>query len=154
MKNVSLKVKLTMLYTFFMLLIICAVLALLLSLSSREVLSASKTKLRERVNNSTEDIVLRDGELKIKSDFYSVSGDIYLSLYDTSHYFLYGKIPYGFNTDLDFADGEVRTVTRREKTGMFTICLSGWKRGMWYISEELLRVRMRKQDLRSLSDLR
>lgn len=59
MKNVSLKVKLTMLYTFFMLLIICAVLALLLSLSSREVFSASKTKLRERVNNSTEDIVLR-----------------------------------------------------------------------------------------------
>lgn len=28
---------------------------------------------------------------------------------------MYGKIPYGFNTDLDFADGELRTVSEEGK---------------------------------------
>ena len=39
MKKISLKVKLTLLYTFFMVLLTCAALAILFSLSSREMLS-------------------------------------------------------------------------------------------------------------------
>lgn len=106
----SLKVKLTILYTFFMLLVICAVLAILLSLSTREVLSGTQARLRERVADSTDDILLQEGELQVKSDFYSISGDIYLSLYDENGYLLYGKIPYGFNATPEFRDGVVQTI--------------------------------------------
>ena len=43
MRGVSLKVKLTALYTFFMVLVTCVVLAVLFSLSTREVLSSTRT---------------------------------------------------------------------------------------------------------------
>ena len=69
MRGVSLKVKLTALYTFFMVLVTCAVLAVLFSLSTREVLSSTQIRLARRVQESTEDIRLRDGEIRVGSDF-------------------------------------------------------------------------------------
>lgn len=110
MKRMSLKIKLTLLYTFFMVLVTCAALGILLSLSSREILSASQTKLEKRVQDSTDYIRLTDGELEINSEFYTVSQDIYLSLYDEDLYFLYGKIPYGFNAMPQIEDGRTRTI--------------------------------------------
>ena len=115
MRGVSLKVKLTALYTFFMVLVTCVVLAVLFSLSTREVLSSTQNRLERRVQESTDDIRLRDGEIRVDSDFYSVSGDIYLSLYDENRYLLYGKIPYGFNADPELADkSEAKAVLGRQ----------------------------------------
>ncbi len=111
MKRLSLKIKLTVLYTFFMILVTCAALAILFSLSSREILSSTQSKLERRVQDSTDDIVLRDGDLKIDSDFYSVTQDVYLSLYDEDMYFLYGKVPYGFDSQPEFSDGQTRSIT-------------------------------------------
>ena len=114
MRGVSLKVKLTALYTLFMVLVTCAVLAVLFSLSTREVLSSTQTRLERRVQESTEDIRLRDGEIRVGSDFYSVSGDVYLSLYDENMYFLYGKIPYGFHESPELSDGNLRIIQDAE----------------------------------------
>ena len=114
MRGVSLKVKLTALYTFFMVLVTCVVLAVLFSLSTREVLSSTQNRLERRVQESTDAIRLRDGEIRVDSDFYSVSGDIYLSLYDENRYLLYGKIPYGFNADPELADGNLRVIQDAE----------------------------------------
>lgn len=111
MKRLSLKLKLTVLYTFFMVLVTCAALAILFSLSTREVLSSTQSKLERRVQNSADDVRLRDGELQLDSDFYSVTQDVYLSLYDEDMYFLYGKIPYGFDSQPEFADGQTRSIT-------------------------------------------
>ena len=103
--------KLTFLYTFFMVLVTCAALAILFSLSTREVLSSTQSKLERRVQNSTDDILFRDGELELDSDFYSVTQDVYLSIYNEDMYFLYGKIPYGFNSQPEFEDGRTRSIT-------------------------------------------
>lgn len=92
----------------------CVVLAVLFSLSTREVLSSTQNRLERRVQESTDDIRLRDGEIRVDSDFYSVSGDIYLSLYDENRYLLYGKIPYGFNADPELADGNLRVIQDAE----------------------------------------
>lgn len=110
MKRMSLKIKLTLLYTFFMTLVTCAALGILLSLSSREILSASQTRLEKRVQDSTDYLKLSDGKLEIDSEFYTVSQDVYLSLYDENSYFLYGKIPYGFNAAPQIEDGQTRTI--------------------------------------------
>ena len=110
MKRMSLKIKLTLMYTFFMLLVTAAALAILFSLSSREVLSSVQTKLENRVQESMDSIDMRDGELRIDSDFYSVTRDIYLSLYDEDLYLLYGKLPYGFNASPEISDGETRRI--------------------------------------------
>ena len=70
---------------------------------------------RRKMNQSLEEIEMQDGELKIDSDFYSVENGVYLSMYDSTGYFLYGKIPGGFDRQPDFLDGEVREI--KDKAG-------------------------------------
>lgn len=110
MKRISLKVKFTLLYTFFMVLLTCAALAILFSLSTRELLASVQSRLEQRVQKSVENISLRNGEIRLNSDFYSVSGDVYLSMYDENLYLLYGRIPYGFDVQPELSDGELRTI--------------------------------------------
>lgn len=111
MKRISLKIKLTLLYTFFMVLLTCAALAILFSLSSREVLSAAQSKLEQRVQKSAEDISLRNGQIQIDTDFYSIVRDVYLSLYSSDMYFMYGRIPRGFGQQPELADGQMQTIS-------------------------------------------
>lgn len=110
MKRLSIKLRLTVLYSFFMLLVTGAALTVLFSLGSREILASVQMKLEQRVQESVEEIRVRDGQVKPDSDFYSVTGDIYLSLYDESMYFLYGRIPHGFTGEPDISDGELRQI--------------------------------------------
>ena len=110
MKRLSLKTKLTLLYTFFMVLATCAVLAILLSLSNREILAGAQSRLERRVQDSADDVTLEDGGLRVDSDFYSVAKDVYLSLYTEDMYFLYGRVPYGFDVQPEIADGRTRRI--------------------------------------------
>ena len=110
MKRISLKLKLTLLYTFFMALVTCAALAILFSLSNRELLSSTQSKLEHRVQESVEDIVLRNGEIRIDSDFYSIVRDVYLSLYSSDMYFMYGRVPRGFGQQPELSDGHMQTI--------------------------------------------
>lgn len=115
MKRFTLKLKLTIVYTFFMILVTCMALILLFSLSNREVLSSTQAALRHHVENGLDDIELKDGEIEIDSDFYSVEDNVYLSVYDKNSYFLYGKVPYGFDEQPEFSDGELRTIREQYK---------------------------------------
>ena len=110
MKKLSLKVKLTLLYTFFMVLLTCAALAILFSLSSREMLSSVQARLTQRVQESIENIDLRGDEIRLDSDFYSVSHDVYLAMYNEGMYFMYGRLPHGFRAQPELSDGEMRTI--------------------------------------------
>ena len=110
MKRISLKLKLTILYTFFMAALTCAALAILFSLSNREILSSTQSRLERRVQDSVDDLDYDDGKLEVDSDFYSVTRDVYLSLYDSNMYFLYGKVPQGFDHQPELADGVTRTI--------------------------------------------
>lgn len=110
MKRISLKLKLTLLYTFFMAVLTCAALAILFSLSSREILSSTQSRLERRVQDSVDALEYEDGELEVDSDFYTVTRDVYLSLYDSDMYFLYGKVPQGFDQQPELADGVTRTI--------------------------------------------
>src|SRR5690625_4011821 len=105
MKKISLKVKLTLLYTFFMVLLTCAALAILFSLSSREMLSSVQARLTQRVQESIENIDLRGDEVRLDSDFYSVSHGVYLAMYNEGMYFMYGRLPHGFRAQPELSDG-------------------------------------------------
>lgn len=120
MKRWSAKTKLTLLYAAFMILLTCAALAILFSLSNQEILSSVQSELREQVEESLEDIESRDGELKIDSDFYTLEESIYLSMYDGQDgEFLYGRIPAGFDARVDFMPDELQTI--REGSGSWYI---------------------------------
>lgn len=108
MKNLSLKQKLTILYTVLMTINICAVLAVLFSLSNREILSTVQNRLRESVAGAFDDIEWEDGRLDFDSDILELKNGVYLSVYDEEGMLLYGKIPYGFDQSMAFLDGQVQ----------------------------------------------
>ena len=110
MKRFSLKLKLTAMYSFFMVLVTCLCLAVLFSLSGNEILTPAQMHLRERVQESADEIELEDGEFEIDSDFYSLDNNVYLALYDTGGDFLYGKVPPGLEQAPQFEDGKIQTV--------------------------------------------
>lgn len=97
-------------YSFFMVLVTCLCLAVLFSLSGNEILTSAQMHLRERVQESADEIELEDGEFEIDSDFYSLDNNVYLALYDTGGDFLYGKVPPGLEQAPQFEDGKIRTV--------------------------------------------
>lgn len=97
-------------YSFFMVLVTCLCLAVLFSLSGNEILTSAQMHLRERVQESADEIELEDGEFEIDSDFYSLDNNVYLALYDTGGNFLYGKVPPGLEQAPQFEDGKIQTV--------------------------------------------
>ena len=111
MKKMSLKTRLVLLHTGMMILVVSAVLALLFSISSHEILSNIEYTLEERVSGAFEDIEFKDGQLEFDSDLMDLEGGVYLSVYEeTSFELLYGRVPYGFTYELPFEDGNLRTI--------------------------------------------
>ncbi len=114
MKKWSLKVKLTVLYTAIMTLVTVTALGILLSLSSQELQASAQAALREQVHRSLQDITPYADRLEIDSDFYDLDGGVYLSVYSEDGVFLYGRVPYGFNTGESLRDGQLRTLSARD----------------------------------------
>ena len=116
MKKLPLKLKLTLLYSFFMILISAAALAILFSLSGREILASAQASLKEHVADSLDDIEPEDGALDIDSDFYSLEHGIYLAVYSPGGEFLYGKVPHDLTVFAPLTDGELQTVSENNTT--------------------------------------
>ena len=76
MKKWSLKVKLTVLYTFFMTLLTCVSLAILFSLSNQEILTSVQSDLKEQVNGGIVEIEIKEGRLDVDSDFMDLDQGI------------------------------------------------------------------------------
>lgn len=110
MKYLSLKAKLTILYTVLMTSIVCIVVTILFSFSNQEILSNVGSQLEERVADASSEIRYRQDSLEIEPDFLELEDGIYLSLYNSDGHFLYGKIPYGFDNSVPFDDGNVRKI--------------------------------------------
>lgn len=115
MKKLSVRLRITLLYTFFMTVLTAASLFLLFSLSSREVLTSTGAELEEEVHESVEELTTQNGEVRVDSDFYSLEKGVYLALYDEQGYFLYGRVPYGFDVQPEFEDGNLRKLNDRQK---------------------------------------
>lgn len=81
MKKLSVRLRITLLYTFFMTVLTAASLFLLFSLSSREVLTSAGAELEEEVHESVEELTIQNGEVRVDSDFYSLEKGVYLALY-------------------------------------------------------------------------
>ena len=115
MKKLSVRLRITLLYTFFMTVLTAASLFLLFSLSSREVLISAGAELEEEVHESVEELTIQNGEVRVDSDFYSLEKGVYLALYDEQGYFLYGRVPYGFDVQPEFEAGNLRKLNDRQK---------------------------------------
>ena len=112
MRRFSLKMKLTLLYSSFLIIIIGTVLAILFSLSSREVLLSAQETLKRQVQKGVRYISYKDWELEVDADFYDLEQNVYLSLYDGAGEFLYGRIPYEFEEHPAFEVESLQTVSQ------------------------------------------
>lgn len=110
MRDLSLKWKLTLVYTVCMILVVCVALSVLFSLSNREMLSSVQANLRNQVQKSLDDVEAEGSEIDIDSDFYSLDNGVYLAMYRPNGTFLYGRVPYGFNEQPKLSDGEIQTI--------------------------------------------
>ena len=110
MKHLSLKIKLTILYTVLMTTVVCGALAVLLSLGNHEILSSVQSQLEEQVVGTRENIQYKNGELKFDSDILELEHGVYLSVYASDGTLLYGKIPYDFDNSAHFEDGTIRKI--------------------------------------------
>lgn len=115
MKKLSIKVKLTLLYTACMVLVIGVIFSILFSVSNKEVLAYTKMNLKSRVQESMDEIEWKDETWTIDSDFYQVKDNIYLAMYDENSDFLYGKVPSGFTQPMEFSSDEVRRIKEEQK---------------------------------------
>lgn len=98
-----------------MTLLTCAALAILFSLSNKEILASTQNTLKKQLHESLKDIEWEDGSFDLDSDFYNLDGGVYLSLYTENGDFLFGRIPYGFSLHPDFSDGQIQTLSDAEK---------------------------------------
>lgn len=110
MKQWSLKLKLTLLYTMSMMVLTCISLGILFSLSNNELLLSVQSQLRKQVYESLDDIEVEDGRLVLDSDFYDLEDGVYLSLNSVEGEFLYGRIPYGFHTQTEIQNDQLQTI--------------------------------------------
>ena len=97
MRNLSIKLKITLWYTAFMALLIILTLIVLFSISSVQVLSDARARLRNTVLQAFWEIDYEDGLLTFDDDINYLEEGVYISVYDAQGYLLYGRTPTGFS---------------------------------------------------------
>ena len=76
MRRLSITSRLVLLHTLMMTVVAAVVLGLLFSISSGEILANVQSRLRERVNESFDDIEVVHGSLRFDNDFLEISDGI------------------------------------------------------------------------------
>ncbi|HIQ98256.1 MAG TPA: HAMP domain-containing protein [Candidatus Scybalocola faecavium] len=134
MNRVSLKMKLTLLYTLLMTAVVCGILVLLFSLGNRQILSSVQSRLRESVYGASGEIDWDDGYLEFDGDLDELENGVYLSVYDMDGSYLYGQVPSGFPQDTPLQDGSLRTVRQNgQEYGVLDLYVSVRDYGYVYI---------------------
>ena len=110
MKQLSLKAKLTLLYSVIMVVIFSITLGILFYFSSNEILTSTRSMLEERVSSSFDSVEYRNDRLEYDNDLLEIQDGVYLSVYDRDGQMLYGKIPYDFDAALPVEEGNVRRI--------------------------------------------
>lgn len=96
MKNLSVKLKITLWYTVFMTLFVILALFLLLFTANERILTEAKMRLKDSVIRSFYEIEYDEGVLKFDDDINYLGEGIYLSVYNVDGALIYGRIPSSF----------------------------------------------------------
>lgn len=105
MKRLTLRWKMILLYTLFMMILTAGMLGILFSLSSSAILDLTHRELKNQVWEAFDDLEWEDGKLEIDSDFLEPEDGIYLSAYDSEGKMLGGRVPGNFNYEEELSEG-------------------------------------------------
>lgn len=114
MKRLTLRWKLTLLYTFFMMILTVVMLGILFSLSSNAILDSAHRQLKDQVWEAIEDLEWEDGELEIDSDFLELEEGVYISVYNADGKMIGGRVPNRFTHEEELTEG-LRKISLEEE---------------------------------------
>lgn len=99
MKNISIKVKITLWYTVFMTLLVTIVLGILLETGNSRLFSNTTNRLKNTVVRSYKEVSFENNRLDFDDDFImdGLETGIYLSAYDLQGNYVYGRLPSFYN---------------------------------------------------------
>ena len=109
MKKLSIKGRVTLWYTCWMLILLGAVLAAVFSVSDLLLYFTEKDLLVRAVEDSLGQVSLEDGEVD-PGDMDFLQEGVYLSVYAGDGTPLYGRVPEDFNNQLPFSQGQLQEV--------------------------------------------
>ncbi|MDD4370809.1 MAG: HAMP domain-containing sensor histidine kinase [Anaerostipes sp.] len=118
MKKLSIKVKMTILYTTIIALILGIVMICGLFYMNQLELSKSEEQLQENVDQFVGDLSFKKGSYEINSDVDFYDEGIMYAIYDKNGVLLHGVLPQEFPTLTKLSTNNVRTVSNNEKHWM------------------------------------
>jgi len=108
MNKLSIKLRVTLWYTSFMVVLVALTLVFLLSVSNNLSRLAVKDRLISDVEKSFEEIEFDDGELEIDDELDFFDNGVYLSVYGSDGQLLYGGMPSEFDAAIAFSSQELQ----------------------------------------------
>lgn len=116
MKRISIKLRITLWYSFFMCLIVVVVIGILLGVSKGVTISETKDLLMKVVDDNIDEIDYDDGILEIDEDIELFQDGVYLQIYSQDLKLIDGRIPSSFNVQLDFKNREIQKINTQGNT--------------------------------------
>lgn len=133
MKNVTVKVQITIWYLLLMTIMSGLLLSFLLLISGSVSTQTAMEQLSQTVRSNLQQVEMVDGNLQLSEDFQFYQDGVYCLIYSQNEALLAGQIPVNFNTDEPFENGLTRLVdvnSDRYYILDFWIPL-GWENGVW-----------------------
>lgn len=115
MKKLSIKIKVTLWYSIFMIILVSVVLAFMIAISDNVVESNVKKTLTKTVNKAMDEIEYEKGELKIDKDLDLFNDGVYMIISDVNRDIIQSEVPNGFDNEIDLEDKETRKIYINEK---------------------------------------
>ena len=147
MKNISIKVKITMWYLLLMAIMVVMVFAFIVAVSSSVVSQTAMSQISTTVRNNLSQISMTDGKLQLSEDFHFYQSGIYTLVYSKNETLLAGQVPVTFTEKESFENGVTRIVSSNDDQ-YYVLDLwlpfdwenGVWVRGLMEISEDELMV--------------
>lgn len=136
MKTLSIKMKLTLWFTVFMVVISVFVLGFMLMISDKIISDDAHSRLYQTVWENLSSVSLEDGKLQTGENFSYYRDGVYTLIYNSDGALLAGQVPLSFTVEPaqePFQNGLTRQVSTEEET-YYVLDLrfqSGWEDGIW-----------------------
>lgn len=133
MRNISIKLKITVWLTLLMVLLAGLLLAFMLFISSAVASQTAMSQLSQTVRSNLDQISISGGKLELKDGFHFYRSGVSTLVYSQNEALLAGQIPVSFTGSEPFQSGLTRTVAAGdERYLVLDIWLPmGWESGVW-----------------------
>lgn len=133
MKNISIKVKITMWYLLLMTIMVVMVLAFILAVSSSVTTQTAMSRISSTVRSNLTQVGSSNGKISLGEDFHFYQNGVYTLIYSKNEALLAGQVPVNFTQNEPFENGLTRTVsTEDDNYYVFDLWLPfDWENGVW-----------------------